>query len=451
MKITSSGCYVEIDTLNKLDYENIVRELTVEPIQKYQTNTKYRIYKKNKKWLIIPRYYAYNKCKDIPIEMSVGYDINVTFHGNLKKETNQIEAAKNTIESLKNKHGGILNLPTGYGKTTVALYVLSKLKKKTLIVVHKEFLMNQWIEKIKQFIPEAKIGKIQGEEIDIVDKDIVIGMLQSLSMKDYDKIIFETFGLTIIDEAHHICTRTFSQFLMKYSTKKILGLSATLNRSDGLTKVLHWFMGDITYTIKRSNQRHVTIMKKMYNCEMYKDNFPLNIKRDANIPEAINKITEIQKRNEMIIEEIERLYREGRKILLLSDRREHCKNLIEMLTKKGYVCGLYIGGVQMRELKATEKLNIIIGTYSLAHEGLDISDLDTLILSTPKSNIEQAVGRILRETDGKKNKPLVIDIIDKWGVFEKQYYKRQIYYKQTGFNIENEELEETQNNYLFVD
>ena len=209
MKITSSGCYVEIDTLNKLDYESIIREMTVEPIQKYQTNIKYRIYKKNKKWLIIPRYYAYNRWNDIIIETPDGYDINVTFHGKLKKETNQIEAAKNTIEILKNNHGGILNLPTGYGKTTVALYVLTKLKKKTLIVVHKEFLMNQWIEKIKQFIPDARIGKIQGEEIDIVDKDIVIGMLQSLSMKDYDKIIFETFGLTIIDEAHHICTRTF--------------------------------------------------------------------------------------------------------------------------------------------------------------------------------------------------------------------------------------------------
>lgn len=89
------------------------------------------------------------------------------------------------------------------------------------------------------------------------------------------------------------------------------------------------------------------------------------------------------------------------------------------------------------ELAESETKSLIIGTFTLAHEGLDIPALDTLILATPKSDIVQAVGRILRETPGKTNHPLVMDVVDRWGPFQGQYYKRQKYYKSTGFTIRN--------------
>ncbi len=133
--------------------------------------------------------------------------------------------------------GGLLDLPCAWGKTSASLYIISQLKKKTIVIVHKEFLMNQWIERIQQFLPNAKIGKIQGQVIDIEGKDIVLGMLQSLSMKDYPASMFDSFGLTIIDEVHHISSEVFSCALFKLVTKYTLGLSATMNRSDGTTKV----------------------------------------------------------------------------------------------------------------------------------------------------------------------------------------------------------------------
>jgi predicted helicase len=114
------------------------------------------------------------------------------------------------------------------------------------------------------------------------------------------------------------------------------------------------------------------------------------------------------------------------------------KENIEKILKEGNIekkVGLYLGGMKEFELKASEECDIIIGTYSLAHEGLDIPKLDTLILSTPKSDIVQSVGRILRETKTKKNDPIVIDIVDMWGIFEYQYYKRQKFYRKTGFMI----------------
>ena len=99
--------------------------------------------------------------------------------------------------------------------------IIARLKKKTLVIVHKEFLMNQWIERIELFLPDAKIGKIQGQIVDVDDKDIVIGMLQSLSMKEYPASVFESFGLTIIDEVHHISSEVFSNSLFKYCSKMV--------------------------------------------------------------------------------------------------------------------------------------------------------------------------------------------------------------------------------------
>ena len=147
--------------------------------------------------------------------------------------------------------GGLLEIDTGLGKTVIALNILTKLNVKTLIIVHKEFLMNQWIERIEEFIPTAKVGKIQGSKKDIEGKEIVIGMLQSLSMKDYDYELFNSFGLTIIDEVHHMGAEVFSQALYKVVTKYMLGLSATMDRKDGLTSVFKMFIGDIIHKEKK--------------------------------------------------------------------------------------------------------------------------------------------------------------------------------------------------------
>ena len=155
------------------------------------------------------------------------------------------------LKYVKNNGGGCLALHTGFGKTCLALYIISALKKRTIIIVHKEFLMRQWIERIEQFLPEAKVGKIQAKTIDVEGKDIVICMLQSLSMKEYNKELFKGYGLTIVDECHHISAEVFSRAFFKIVTKYTLGLSATIKRKDGLTKIIKWFLGDIVCKVER--------------------------------------------------------------------------------------------------------------------------------------------------------------------------------------------------------
>ena len=194
----------------------------------------------------------------------------------------------------------------GAGKTVIATDIISKLKKKTLIIVHKDFLLRQWKERIEQFLPDAKIGLIQGPTIDIEDKDIVIGMLQSLSMKDYEPAIFKEFGFTIVDEAHHISAEVFSRVLFKAVTKYMLGLSATMERSDGLTRVFKMFMGDIAVTWRREAQNNVKVKAIEYISQDEQHNVvEKNYRGQTDYVKMISKISEFSFRTEFILKVIE--------------------------------------------------------------------------------------------------------------------------------------------------
>lgn len=434
--LSRRGTAIRLDSLSEKDLKDLKQKLTVSPeVNKdYGFSTSYAVYQVTKNYILIPRNFY-----KVPNTLAEGDDIQVLFTGQLKESTNQIEAAASVIGGLREEGSGILSLPTGYGKTTVALYVLSKMSVKTLIVVHKEFLMTQWAERITQFLPNARVGRLQANVVDVEDKDIVIAMLQSLSKKDYDTSVFHGFGLTIIDETHHVCTRSFSKMFTKINTKYLLGLSATLDRKDGLTHVLHWYLGSVLFRIERKQQKQVKVKKAEFKCEDYSKPFPTNRLRKPSLPEAITVITENEKRNEFILDTITECLSHGRKVLVLTDRRQHCMTLLEQLCLGEFTKGLYIGGMKPDELKLSEECDVIFATYSLAHEGLDIPALDTLIMASPKSDIVQSVGRILRETTGKVNTPYIVDIVDAWGPFQYQYFKRTKYYKSAGFSFSERE------------
>ena len=161
---------------------------------------------------------------------------------------------KLTSNSDANGNGAILEVPCGRGKTVLSLKIIANIQKKTLILVHKEFLMEQWIERIQQFLPDARIGIIQQNKVKADNKDIVIAMIQSISMKSYPPKIFDNFGFTIVDECHHISSQVFSRCLPKIGNKYLLGLSATPKRKDGLSKVFHWYLGPVSYKHLRAHE-----------------------------------------------------------------------------------------------------------------------------------------------------------------------------------------------------
>jgi superfamily II DNA or RNA helicase len=221
------------------------------------------VYKENSKKIYIPRFYGIERY-GLPekSEISEGQSINVDFSKELRDyqcKIIDVYMKHVSVEEINIGGGGILEVPCGAGKTVMALNIISKLKKKTLIIVHKEFLMNQWIERIQQFLPTARVGKIQGQVVDVDQKDIVIGMIQTLYSRDFPSGTFDSFGLTIIDEVHHIGSEMFSKTLLKIVTPYILGISATVERKDKLTKVLYMFIGDKIYSEERKTDDAVMV------------------------------------------------------------------------------------------------------------------------------------------------------------------------------------------------
>ena len=179
------GYSIYKDSINFKDINWIKNELLVRPyIPKSPVQPEaFPIYLESPKKIYIPRFFGIEHFGE-PEEIKIknGENINIKFNGTLRDyQINVVNAYKNCLNN--NGGGGLLELPCGYGKTIIALNIISELKTKTLVIVHKGFLVNQWIERIEEFLPNARIGKIQGQIIDIEDKDIVIGMLQSLSMK----------------------------------------------------------------------------------------------------------------------------------------------------------------------------------------------------------------------------------------------------------------------------
>ena len=407
------------------------KELTVRPIVNNEFGfppPPFKVFKTTKTGICVPRFYAEQRIgKPVEDKRPKPTRIGVKFRGQLRASTRQVEAYDRAIEAGH----GVLSLPCGYGKTTVALAIACKLRYRTMIIVHKSFLADQWRERIKQFVPEATIGIVQQDKKE-TECDFVIAMLQSLSLKEYGFGDFESFGTVIVDEAHHICAKVFSQSLFKMCPKHIYGLSATPERKDGLTKLLHWFMGPTFFAVERKNQDGVEVFPTPFECEMFKGPPPSQRNGKISLVSMETELVEMRERNHMLVNLIKQASAGSRQLLVLSSRRWHCEHLHQYFKKTS---GLYMGGMKAAALEESSKKKIIFATFSQAHEGLDIPTLDTVILATPKSDIVQSIGRIMRETKGKLNNPHIYDVVDRWSILNAMYYKRLRVYRKGGFKI----------------
>jgi superfamily II DNA or RNA helicase len=398
-------------------------------------------YRESPQKIYVPHYYGIEKFGP-PKEyrISQGTDIDVAFNGLLRDyQVPVVEKYLNTVlqnGTGTNAGGGLLELECAFGKTILALNIISCLKKKTFIIVHKEFLLNQWVERIQEFLPGARIGKIQGQIIDIEDKDIVIGMLQSLSMKEYPASVFETFGFTIIDEVHHISSEVFSNSLFKIVTKYMLGLSATMNRKDGTTKVFKMFLGPVLFKGERNEKRDVVVRAIEYQVDDAEFNHEITDYRgNPAFSTMITKLCDYNRRTEFILRVVQDMMIENplQQIMILAHNKSILKYLHDAIEHRGIASvGYYVGGMKEAALKLTETKKIVIATYSMASEALDIKTLTTLIMCTPRSDIQQSIGRILRE---RHSDPVVVDIIDSHELFKNQWKKRRVFYKKENYKI----------------
>jgi len=441
--IGKKGYTIYKENISNQDLKKLCKTLYVKPYIPNQyandlNNKPFPVYLESKKKIYIPKFYGIKHLGKLDTnKIEEGKSINIKFKYDLRD--NQKPVVEKYLEVAKDIGGGIISVPCGFGKTVIALYLLAALGKKALVIVHKEFLMDQWKERIEFFLPDAKIGKIQGKVIKSEGFDIVLGMLQSISMRDYDDKVFSDFGMVIYDECHHLGAEVFSRSLLKVNCQYTLGLSATPTRTDGLSKVFEWFLGDIVYLIKKREQEHVKVKMIEYYTEDEKySDIKFNFKGQVNSPAMINNICAYEPRSLIILKEIEECIKENRKILILSDRRKHLEYLKKKLEElKFCTSGYYLGGMKQEHLKESEGKDVMLATYSMASEGFDCKELNTLIFASPKSNIEQSVGRILRmRKEDRKVVPLVIDFVDKFSIFGRQAEKRKKFYEKNNYEIE---------------
>lgn len=337
----------------------------------------------------------------------------------------QLETITKFIEGLENvsAYGGILRAVTGAGKTVMGIDIAVKLGLKTLIVVPRSSLLQQWIDRIKQYTncTDKDIGVIKGPKCDYEGKQFVVGMIHTMAQRanKFPAPLYDTFGTVIFDEVHVVGAETFSKVCPLYYSKYRIGLSATLRRGDGMEPVFWWHIGPVLSEFKRlqAEPRIRIIPYRGIDTNHAGCVWGGNL----NLGRYFNRVAKSRERLELVRKIVLKLSQNEHDVLVLSDRINLLERLKAALVESGVEeqkIGMLIGNKKQLDRK------IILGTYGSAGMGVDIPRLSALVMATPRAEIEQAVGRVLR-----KGSPIVVDIVDtasnimrKWGWKRKKFY-----------------------------
>jgi len=342
--------------------------------------------------------------------------VDFTFQGSLKP------FQRTAVDVMLTRDFGTLSAPTGSGKTVMTLYMIAKRQQTSLIVVHTKDLAVQWMERIETFlnIPQDEIGLIGGGK-QKMGRVITVAMVQSLYKCAKD--VAPGIGQLVVDECHRAPSRTFTEAVIAFDTRYMLGLSATPWRRDKLSKLIFWHLGDVHHEVSKSHlvaKGHILDIEVIVRHTDFKPYFdPVN-----EYSKMLSELTTDDDRNRMIAADISRELEQGRGddgCLVLSDRKRHCETLHALLKHKHHVkAGLITGDVgitQRREVLhrlQRKELRVLIATGQLIGEGFDHPGLSTLFMTTPVSfsgRVLQYLGRVLRPAKGVE-KARVYDYVD---------------------------------------
>lgn len=403
--------------------------------------------------LEVPRAYGFAHFDvDVPCAETTPWH----FEGALKDDhRSQPEAAAALMEALSDpkRRGGTLSLPCGYGKTCVALYICAQRGGRAIILVHKSCLLEQWEERIKTFLPSLSIGRLRGPKCDVEGKDVVLGMMQSIHSHPYPEAALTGYTTLVVDEAHHVPADTFLDAVGKCGAEATLALTATPERRDGLTGLLYAAMGNMAFA-KEREWTAARVKISTLPCKptiREKKCYGAGSQERVNMSRLITDLCQDPMRNDAIVRDIINIFDEnpdptnGRYVIVLSDRIAQLKDLQEKLLAANHPaltsCGyggatLLIGATKAKDRQDALEARVVLSSYQFAAEGLDRPRFDTLILASPKGDVTQAVGRILRD-HGDKNQPLILDYSESIssGVLFGLLAKRKKIYAAHGFDI----------------
>ncbi len=365
----------------------------------------------------------------------------------------QEEIFDETASFLTKGLSGIVSAYTGWGKTFLGYHAAYVTQKKTLVITTKDDIYKQWLADAPAVlgIEPHEVGEIRGDKCEVVGTKFCVAMIHSLS-KDgkYPDWITKDFGLVIFDEVHRLPADQFMAVATMFPALLRLGLSATLERSDGKELMVHAHIGPV----RAKTEGELLVPKVLrfqtaWECpRVLREDKITGQKKAVLMPHEPGRTTRMEKiiaadpvRNHQIADAANMVYHKGRKLVVFSTLISHLETLkaatIE-LGVPGSDVGLYVGASTKAELAHREKIKgrpVLFTTFSMMSEGTNLPWLDTCILAMPRSRVTQPVGRIRREYEGK-GEPVVLDFIDSSSpVFAGYAAKRLQWYQKIGCKI----------------
>ena len=373
-----------------------------------------------------------------------GSAIDIGFQGQLRDE--QYIVSKKLLEY----DNGILVAPTGFGKTVIASWLIAQRNANTLVPVHRRMLMDQWRERLSLFldIPLKDIGMYGGGKKKITGK-IDVAVIQSLQRKGEVLDLVADCGHVIVDECHHVSAFSFEQVLKQVKARFVLGLTATPTRRDGHHPIIMMQCGPIRV---RVDPKKTALERPFKHAVFFKATcfkIPENM-TEPTIQQLYSALANDCDRNALIIDEIQASIAEGRSPLVLTERTEHLKVLVEMLGESVKNVVVLRGGMGKRQREAVidqlksitdDEERVIVATGRHIGEGFDDARLDTLFLALPiswRGTLQQYAGRLHRVHDNKRE-VRVYDFVDRQvPVLVRMYRKRLAGYRAIGYSTKGE-------------
>ena len=393
---------------------------------------------------------------DISDQKEKGRPIRVSFKGDLRM---QQELA---AEKLLAYSDGVLSAATAFGKTVVCSYLIAERKVNTLILLQSKDLLNQWVDELNKFLdireepPEYEtktgrkkkrdsvIGILHGNKkalTGIVD----VAMVGSMYSKGKFNDLINSYGMVIMDECHHAASNTSMELLQRINAKYVYGVSATPKRGDSLDKIIYMLLGPLRHRFTALERAQEQGIGHYFVPRYTRVVDTVDSKDDIN--KAYSLISTSRVRNEMIIDDVKKSVAQKQTPVILTRFKEHAKLLYDALKNEADHVFLLYGDnsdkenaeirVKLKQIPKNESL-ILVATGQKIGEGFDFPRLDVLMLAAPVSfegRLEQYVGRLNRDYEGKDS-VYVYDYIDAHvRFFNKMYGKRLKTYKRTGFSI----------------
>ena len=389
---------------------------------------------------------AYKIRPEVRDERYAGTAIEAEFQGQLRPF--QEEA----VAKITDYDDGILCAPTAFGKTAVAAWLIAKRKVNTLVVVHRQQLLDQWQERFGMFLdlPAKSIGHIGGgktERTGCVD----VAVIQSLYRKDEVRDFVAEYGQVIVDECHHISAFTFEQVMRQVKAKYVVGMTATPMRKDGHHPIIYMQCGPVRFSISARMMTETTPFEHRVTPRHTEFRMVPEL-TDFTIQDVYRALVDDASRNELIAQDIVRAIESGRCPLLLTGRTEHLHYFAAKLrpvAKHIFVLKGGMGKKQRRETAAAlaavpeNESRMILATGSYIGEGFDDARLDTLFLAMPiswKGTLQQYVGRLHRLHDNKRFVQ-VYDYVDNQVLMLARMYERRLKgYAAIGYVIEQDTI-----------